>query len=891
MFYIFEQIQSKNKVYLSMKKKGALKILLVFLIIFLTNACSKKESDQIKLDPLSFKIFVSENSSSTSSIMWENSDIADKSKLLYDVYLNGELKQSDVEEKIFFFDGLDEDTEYNTKVVAKSNYNTQKESSIKFKTFLNPTPKPLEYVNEVISATSIKLVWARTNDKDILTYDLFLNDKKIESKLNAEEYTFTDLEPKTDYNIKIIGISEFDKSTEISKKYTTKDFVDPEGFELSFSDLTTSEVMLKWTISPSDDQLSSGLIYKIFVNDIDKGLSLKTNSYKLTGLEEKTKYKIEVEAINKYGKSKKKGVIIKTKEFIEAKQVSDFDVVTDEIGVEYVHLHLETKGDEDAVCVFDVKVDDQYIGRFLNKEVFTCVNLSAETNYVFEVVAKNSSDICRSKKQTIKTLPEPTLADFGVSTKNITTKSVVLKWTECVASDLSEICYKVYDSNGTLLIQDLKKLEYIPSSILVAGETYTYKIVACHRNGKLIREKLISFTTFENPEINIQNKVIGTNSVNLSWGVDLKNIDYLNLNGYTVLIKQLQTKLSMDNSCVINCLQSNSEYTLVISAKYTDVYSSSEVVITKEVEFRTKDYPSVIDYKLSVYSNFFHTANLSLADFKAKNNSIFEDFSSFLYKVYIDGKIQYLGSYKDIVSFEGLEAKSLHSIQLTVIHSDGSIITNKSIWYTCGSNNDPVWSNPLAIDCLSSSYVLFDNLFAKDELDNLKVSKYKYYINNKLITVDTHIEGAGRVSVGANNVGQKIWITNLSADSDYSFYMEAEDTEGAIIRTNKVLFRTSPIISNLKVLSNIEAKLYDIFWDKNGDINKIDDIRIEVLRGEQNSVIYSENNFFLFENDDQFMLRAKNIKDISGIDKLRIVIYWKNTDISRFSLSRYINIM
>ena len=107
-----------------MEKKGALKLLIVFIIISLISACSKEKSDQIKLNPQRFQIFLSENSSSKSGLMWEESNIADKSKLLYDVFLNGKLQQKDRSLKKITFENLEENVEYSAKIIAKSIYKT-----------------------------------------------------------------------------------------------------------------------------------------------------------------------------------------------------------------------------------------------------------------------------------------------------------------------------------------------------------------------------------------------------------------------------------------------------------------------------------------------------------------------------------------------------------------------------------------------------------------------------------------------------------------------------------------------------------------------------------------------------------------------------------------------
>lgn len=779
-----------------MEKKGALKLLVVLLIVSFMSACSKEKSDQIKLDPQCFQIFLSENSSSKSHIIWEESNIADKSKLLYDVFLNGKLKQKNRSLKKITFDNLEENVEYNVKVIAKSIYKTEKESFLIFKTLLDQVPKPLEFKVETISSTYIKLIWKKTSAEDMLNYDVYLDGKKLISGLDSEEFIFSNLQSKTSYTVRIVGINKFKKSSEISRKYTTIDFVEPEDFELSFSDITTEGIKLKWTIASSDDQLSSNITYNIFINGVKCYVNIPFLSYDLINLKENTKYTIEVEAVNKYGRSKKKGIIIKTKEFINTKMVSDFNMIVDSTGTKHIDLHFETTGDDNAVVVYDVMVDDEFIGRFLNKDVFTCANLCAETIYNFKIIARNSCDISRTKEKQLKTLAEPTLNDFEVISKEITTKSAILNWTKCIASDFSDVTYKVYDNNGILLVENLVSLEYKPKIILKSATTYNYKIVACHGNGELIREKCISFTT--------------------------------------------------------------------------------------------KTIPSVIDYKLLVTSEVYNIAKLSLLDFKIKNNSVFSDFSSFVYSIYIDDNKVYNGLYKEEIVFKDLEANSKHIIRLVIIHEDGSIVTDKNIIHLCGEMNSLEWSNNLYLESISSSYVLFNNIFAEYKMNKLKISKYIYYINGKPITDNSNVSGSGRVTTGVNDLNKRIYISNLDANSDYEFYIEAEDSNGIIIRTSTISFTTSPDILNLKVISGTNS--YKIYWDKNGEANKIKDINIQIENELGYNMLYSKNIFFLSEYNNQFLLLIKKTENIDSANKLRIVIYWNDGIISKNSISQFLNL-
>lgn len=500
--------------------KRFLLIVLLFIISLSTISCGDKDTDEIVLNPNKFKLSLLNVNSELANIEWQNSSIADKSNLVYDVYLNGELKETNIISRNFIFNLLTEDTEYNVRIVAKSIYKTNEEAILRFKTSLSPAPSPLILKSDKILVDEITVSWTKTDTKDVLFYDIYLNGELKDSNISSENYTFYSLIVNTEYEVKIIGRNNYDKTIEITSSFTTPDYLEPIDFELSCSNIKTSEARIVWSSSDLESQLASGITYKVFVNGKEIVSDLTINSYVLLNLNPSTKYSIIVKAINRYGKVKEKNIFFNTMPLKIKEKISDFDIIIDEIGRKLVRFHVETLGDENAVGIFKVYVGNSYVAKLSNKQVFTYNNIIENTDYTLRVVAENAKDESREKSKNFVTKPAPTLSDFTVSTKEIGASTATLQWTPCIASDGSKVTYNVYYLNGASAKSNIIDLEFIIPVVLRPATAHRYRVVACYKDGILRKEKFVDFTT-ENYEqasdFTISYENLTPYSVNIKW--------------------------------------------------------------------------------------------------------------------------------------------------------------------------------------------------------------------------------------------------------------------------------------------------------------------------------------------------------------------------------------
>lgn len=479
-----------------MMRNVLIKIVFLITILCVLISCGKQEEDKIVLDPHAFRLSLLNVNSELANVEWKSSSIADKSNLVYDIYLNGELKESDIVDKFFTFTDLTEDTAYNIRVVAKSIYDTNKESFFKFKTTLAPVPSPLELNSSEILANQMTVGWTKTDSNDVLLYDVYLNGELIESNIDSEEYVFNSLAVETEYVVKIVGKNKYDKSTEISSRFTTIDYLSPEDFELSYSDVETNSAKILWTKSTSEKQMVSNIKYSIFVNNIEIVSDLTENTYILRNLKSATKYSILVKSINKYGKYNEKGITFKTKDENADVELPDFNIIIDKCEYNKVIYHIETVEGEVAIETFYVHKGNSLIAVLKDKESSTHANLEAETTYELSVTGKNTHNgASLTKKKSFTTLSIPTLSDFTVSAEEISQTSAVLKWTECRASDSSEVTYSIYYLNGVAVESNIRGLEFSLPNTHSPEREYRYRIVAECETAHLRKEKFVTFTT------------------------------------------------------------------------------------------------------------------------------------------------------------------------------------------------------------------------------------------------------------------------------------------------------------------------------------------------------------------------------------------------------------
>jgi len=603
---------------------------LIIASIALVMSCSKDETNsepEFKLSPSQFDVSVKGISYNFAEIEWTASLISDKSKIIYDVYLNDELKGKAIEDLKYRFEKLEALTTYNLEVIAKSTYETQVITSYSLTTIDTPIPAAVSLKEDDLSTDQITVSWMKSDPTQNLTYAIYLDDVLKAEKLDVNTYTFTELLGNKLYRIKLIAKNEFDKTVESILELTTSDYADPSDFTLSVESVSRDGAKIIWSGSESEE-----LTYRILIDGVEKAKVLKVLDYEFKDLSFNVTYTATVEAINEHGKVKSKDIKFTT---LDADSPADFKILVENISHESALVRWETTGDKNVNLIYGLTLNGSFKGEYPKDNQLLLDRLEAEKLYQLKIEAKNAYSKTLEKTIEFTTLAAPSLSDFTISAQEIKASSALLSWTECVATDGTKVTYNVYHPNGNKIKGRLEETKYQLTN-LTPGKSVTYRVEAIS-NDPNIRSvsKTVTFeaTNHEIPgdfELSLgeitksQGEVKWTNSELPSGGA----ITY-----EAYLDGQMFTSEASGNAYIYKNLKAGTKYTAKIVAKSqnnttneqtinftTEAEAFPELVIdvaeigvrSFELNWKLTESPSYDSYELilngkSIKSGFFKT--------------------------------------------------------------------------------------------------------------------------------------------------------------------------------------------------------------------------------------------------------------------------------------------
>jgi len=487
---------------------------LLVLTIGLVLSCSKGETDQepeVKLSPSNFEVSVMSLGYDFAEIQWTASQISDKSKIVYDVYINEELSGENLEALNYRFEELEALTTYKLEVIAKSEYETQVVASYSLTTNDTPSPGAVSLKMEELSTDSIEVSWVNSDPTQNLTYSIYLDDVLQAENLAVNTYTFSDLEGNKLYQIKLIGTNEFNKSVETSLELKTDDYSEPDDFTLSVESVSLDGAKITWSQSESEE-----LTYRVLLNSVEKANGLTVLEYEFKELDVNTRYTATIEAVNQYDKIKSKTIEFTT---LEAEGPADFHIFVENLTHESALIRWETTGDNNEILSYKVFVNGFFKGEALNDNQLLLDRLEAGKLYQLKIEAKNAFNKTLEKTNEFTTLDAPKLSDFVISVGDIKQTSALLSWTESVASDGSKVTYDVYYPSGSIAKRGLEERQFLADR-LHAGQTCEYKIEARSESVVGPLSKTVTFTTteYEVPgDFKLNVEEITTSEAKVSW--------------------------------------------------------------------------------------------------------------------------------------------------------------------------------------------------------------------------------------------------------------------------------------------------------------------------------------------------------------------------------------
>jgi len=749
-------VKLKNK-----KENMRVKLMFVWLIIAsiaLVLSCSKDETNpepEIELEPSSFEISAKTVGYNFADIQWTASLISDKSKIVYDIYLNDELKAKDLETLNYRFEQLEPQTTYKLEVIAKSEYETQVVVSYSLTTIDTPSPDAIILKLEELLTDKITISWVNPDPAQNLTYAIYLDDVLKAENLDVNAYTFTELLGNKLYRIKLIAKNEFDKTVESTLELTTNDYADPSDFNLSVESVTGDGGKIVWSASESED-----LTYRILLDGAEQAKELKVLDFEFKSLSLNTRYVATVEAMNKHGKIKRKTVEFTT---LEAEGPADFKIFIENVTHESALVRWETTGDKNVTLSYKVTVNGFLKGEALNDNQLVLDRLQADKLYQLRIEAKNAYSKTLEKTTEFTTLAAPVLSDFTISSQEIKQTSALLSWTECVASDGSKVTYDVYYSSGSIAKRGLEERQFLADR-LHAGQTYEYKVEARSESVVFPLAQSVTFTT-ENYEVpgdfELSVKDITRSQAKVSWthselpsGGAIAYEAYLNGIVYTYD--------AGGNAYIFKNLKAGTSYTARIVAK-----SENNTENEQFINFSTEE-EAVPELSLDV-------ANVGVRSFEL-NWNLTESPSYDSYELFLNGE-SIKSAYFKTYTFRELQSNTNYKVK--VLAKRGGKTYQKEI-----DVKTPTYPEALDFDIditqTSFNHIEFDlnDFHAKnsDQFEDFNNMTFEAYLNGVK-------EDWGR------GVRSKI-LTKLNEETHYDFQLIIRHADGSIALEKRTDFTT-----------------------------------------------------------------------------------------------------
>ncbi|MES5930278.1 fibronectin type III domain-containing protein, partial [Bacillus cereus group sp. MG9] len=239
------------------------------------------------------------------SFSWENSG---SSKFVgVKVYRDNQyLATVDKPLNSYIVDGLKADTPYVFKFTSLDSNGFETVGVTKtFRTSVDPKtipPGPVSSLTAQPSDKTVKLIWKKPKDEDLVGFKIFQDGKRIAEIGLEEEFTVKNLEPLKEYSFGVVAVDK-DKNDSSSvnlsvKTLEEKDDEPPHVPSNVFAKPSNGALIASWD-KVSDKDLAG---YNVYVDGkkINSNLISSTN-FTIKNLENNRKYKIQVQAVDRSG--------------------------------------------------------------------------------------------------------------------------------------------------------------------------------------------------------------------------------------------------------------------------------------------------------------------------------------------------------------------------------------------------------------------------------------------------------------------------------------------------------------------------------------------------------------------------------------------------------------
>lgn len=209
--------------------------------------------------PPAIEISITEIATKSALVTWTTTGVEGNSEIVYDLYLNGTLKEEDLNTNSLALEDLTPFKQYTIEIIANSNMGKTFNAKNTFQTLGTPPSSfPLSIDNgddwDDLDPHWLIINWTPPTVEDgspLSSYEVYLNDVLIMNFLNRadDDFLFSFLDEGTTYTVKVVAKAVNKTQTEEKITFTTITHPELTDFEAEVTSITSSSAKISWTSS------------------------------------------------------------------------------------------------------------------------------------------------------------------------------------------------------------------------------------------------------------------------------------------------------------------------------------------------------------------------------------------------------------------------------------------------------------------------------------------------------------------------------------------------------------------------------------------------------------------------------------------------------------------
>jgi hypothetical protein len=177
----------------------------------------------------------------------------------------------------------------------------------------------------------------------------------------------------------------------------------------------------------------------------------------------------------------------------------------------------EAMDPEETQVTYDIRINGILVARNLNAFTYAFENLEFDTEYLFNVIARDENGIPNQVNVEVRTDAAPIPSEFEPVQSGKTAHNITVSWNAPTAGDGSEIVYDIY-LDGLRVASDISETEYTFEG-LKAISYHSAKVVAQTRYGTSLSRTLEVHTDGNHVRFGVANRPMGQAMSESDYGI------------------------------------------------------------------------------------------------------------------------------------------------------------------------------------------------------------------------------------------------------------------------------------------------------------------------------------------------------------------------------------